>query len=56
MHIVSTMANHQFLELEKVLNENVMDVYAYLQYLDAKVRAEDAQHKFLQEMEKNKRK
>lgn len=55
MHIVSTMANHQFLELEKVLDCNVMDVYAYLQYLDAKVRAENAQMKYTQELNKRKK-
>lgn len=49
------MACHNFLQLEKVLNENVMDVYAYLQYLDAKVMAENAQMKFIAEMDKRKR-
>jgi hypothetical protein len=54
MHIVSTLANHQFLELEKVLDYNVFDVYAYLQYTDEKVRAENAQMKFTREMNKKK--
>lgn len=56
MHIVSGLANHQFLELERVLDYNVVDVYAYLQYTDEKVKAENAQHKFIEEMNKNKRK
>ena len=55
MHIVSTMASHSFLQLEKVLDENVMDIYAYLQYLEAKARAENAQMKFTQEMNKRKK-
>jgi len=33
----------------KVLDENVVDVMAYLQYVDAKVNAENAQTKFLNE-------
>lgn len=53
MHIVSSLANHEFLQLEKVLDYNVMDVYAYLQYSDEKIKAENAQMKFIQE--KNKR-
>jgi hypothetical protein len=38
--------------LEKVLDYNVMDVYAYLQYSDENVRAENAQMKFLHEKKK----
>ena len=49
---MSGLANHEFLNLEKVLDYNVMDVYAYLQYTDAKVRAENAQMKFMQEKTK----
>lgn len=56
MHIVSTMANHEFLKLDKVLEEKVIDVYAYLQYIDAKAEAERAQMKFHQEMNKIKNK
>ena len=54
MHIVSSLANHEFLQLEKVLDYNVMDVYAYLQYSDEKVRAEHAQMKFIEEKHKRK--
>lgn len=49
MHIVSTLANHEFLKLGEVLDTNVTDAFAYMQYTDAKVRAERAQTKFLQE-------
>lgn len=49
------MANHNFLQLERVLDENVMDIYAYLQYLDAKVKAENAQMKYTQELNKRKK-
>lgn len=55
MHIISTLSNHNFLQLGKVLDENVVDVYAYLQYLDAKVRAENAQMKFTSEMNKKRK-
>lgn len=55
MHIISTIASHNFLDLERVLNYNVMDVYAYLQYLEAKNKAESAQMKFTQEIEKRKK-
>lgn len=55
MHIVSTLANNEFLKMEEVLNQNVMDVYSYLQYIDAKVGAENAQHKFIMEMNKRKK-
>lgn len=54
MHTVSTLANHEYLKMEKVLDENVMDVFSYLQYIDEKVRAENAQQKFIMEMNKRK--
>mgnify|MGYP007022386445 CR=1 FL=1 len=56
MHIISTLSNHDFLRIEDVLNQNVEDVYAYLQYLDAKVRAENVQQKYINDLNKNKRK
>ena len=56
MHIVSSLANHQFLDLERVLDYNVQDVFAYLQYSDEKVRAEKAQTKFIQDMDKSRKK
>lgn len=49
MHIVSTLANHEYLKIDRILEEHVMDVYAYLQYIDAKAEAERAQMKFHQE-------
>ena len=55
MHIVSTLANHEFLRMEDVLNQTVTDVYAYLQYSDARARAENAQTKFTQEMNKRRK-
>lgn len=54
MHIVSQLANHEFLNLERVLDYNVMDVFAYLQYQDAKVMAEKQQMKFIQDMNRRK--
>ena len=56
MHIVSTMANHEFLKIDTVLEEKVIDVYAYLQYIDAKAEAERAQMKFHQEMNERRKK
>lgn len=56
MHIVSTLANHEFLKLDVVLEQNVMDVYAYLQYIDAKAEAERAQMKFHEERREKMRK
>lgn len=56
MHIVSTLANHEYLKIERILEEHVMDVYAYLQYIDAKAEAERAQMKFTQEMNERKKK
>lgn len=56
MHIVSTMANHEFLRMEEVLDKCVMDCYAYLQYVDAKAKAEKAQMKFTQEMNERRKK
>lgn len=55
MHIISSLANHEFLRLEEVLDNNVMDVYAYLQYMDAKSNAERAQMRFEQELNKRKK-
>ena len=55
MHIVSQLATHEFLRMEEVLSQNVVDVYSYLQYQDAKVKAENAQMKFTQEMHKRKK-
>jgi len=49
------MASHNFLQLEKVLDYNVMDVFAYLQYLEAKVSADNAQMKYSQELSKRKK-
>lgn len=43
---MSTMASDNFLDLDKVLDYNVYDVFTYLEYLDAKVRAEKAQIEF----------
>ena len=53
-HIVSTLANDNYLSLEKVLDENVQDCFAYLQYITAKNMAEQAQMEF--EMKNNKTK
>lgn len=55
MHIVSQLANHEFLRMEDVLNQTVTDVYAYLQYQDAKAHAENAQMRFVNEMNKRKK-
>lgn len=55
MNIVSILAGHNFLQLEKVLDQNVNDAFAFLQYLDMKGNAEVAQEKFINERNKRKR-
>lgn len=36
--------------MEKVLNQSVEDVFGHIGYLQSKVVAEEAQHKFLDEI------
>lgn len=55
MHVVSTLANHEFLNLERVLGYPVYDVFSYMQYSDARTRAENANMKFRQDMERRTR-
>ena len=55
MHIVSILAGDDYMKMEKVLGEPVMDVFSYLDYSDARARAEKSQHKFLSDLEKGKR-
>jgi hypothetical protein len=55
MHIVSQMANHEFLNLERVLDYNVMDVFSYLQYINAKANAENIQQKFTMDLNKKRK-
>ena len=56
MNVVSTLANHSFLKLGDVLDSDVEDVFAYLQYLSAKGNAEQAEQKFHMDLEKARRK
>ncbi len=56
MNTVSTLASHNFLDLEKVLDADVGDVFAYLCYLTAKNRAEMAEHRFQEDRIKAKHK
>lgn len=46
MNVISTLANHSFLQLGEVLDSDVGDVFAYLQYIHAKNIAERAEDKF----------
>lgn len=55
MHIVSMMANHNFLQMEQVLDSVVVDVLSYLQYMGDKSKAEEAQRKYAEEMSKKRR-
>jgi hypothetical protein len=52
---VNVLANGDFLKEEKILNELVVDVFSHLSYLNERNKAEEAQMKFLEEIEKNKR-
>jgi len=56
MNVVSTLSNHTFLKLGEVLDSEVADVFAYLQYLSAKNKAERAEEKFHMDLAKAKRK
>lgn len=55
MHIVSTLANHNLLQMERILDMSVEDTFSYLQYIDAKAKAESAQLKFERSMSKAKK-
>lgn len=55
-HMVSILANNDYLHMEKVLGENVQDCFSYLQYVAAKNDAEEAQLKFEDKLNKSKRK
>lgn len=53
MHIVSTLANDDFLKMETILDSNVGDVFSYLCYLTAKGQAEREQRKFVEKLKIN---
>lgn len=55
MHTVSTLANDDYLKLEKVLNENVQECFAYLDYVIAKANAEEAEYEFQMKMNNRKK-
>ena len=42
LHIVSTLANHRFLDMDKVLDQPIEDVFTYISYLQSKIVAEKA--------------
>lgn len=50
------MANHEFLKLEKVLDNTVVDVFSFLQYTTDRNKAELAQHRFQMEINNKKKK
>lgn len=54
--MVATLANNNYLQMEKVLGENVGDCFSYLQYVAAKAEAEEAQFKYEEKMNKARRK
>lgn len=56
MHTVSELAGGDYLKMDLILSEPVMDIFAYLQYMDAKVRAENVQQKYVLEMNSHKHK
>lgn len=53
MHIVSTVANDDFLKMEAILDANAGDIFSYLCYLTAKTRAEKEQRKFIEKLKLN---
>ena len=54
MHVVSTLAGHNFLRMETVLEQNVVDVFSYMTYMTAKMNAERAQEKFIEKIENSR--
>lgn len=54
--MVSTLANDDYLKLEKVLNENVQECFSYLDYIIAKSNAEEAEYEFQVKMNNRKKK
>ena len=54
MHVVSTLACHNFLKMEEVLEQNVVDVFSYMTYMQAKMQAERAQKKFLEQIQQSR--
>lgn len=54
MHVVSTLAGHNFLKMEQVLEQNVVDVFSYMTYMQAKLNAEHAQEKFLEQISQSR--
>ena len=54
MHVVSTLAGHNFLKMETVLEQNVVDVFSYMIYMTAKMNAERAQEKFIEQIESSR--
>lgn len=55
MIMLDTLANHKFLDLEKVLDTPIEDSFAYADYLAAKNIAEEAQFKFDEQIRKTKK-
>lgn len=54
MHVVSTLAGHNFLKMPLVLEQNVVDVFSYMTYMQAKSNAEAAQEKFLEQISQSR--
>ena len=54
-HLVSTLADHQFLKLESVLDQNIVDVLSYLSYMNAKANADKAQRDYLDKINAHRR-
>jgi hypothetical protein len=52
---VDSLANGEYLNYERVLNEQVKDVFTYLVYTNQKAMAEEAQYKFQESINKNRK-
>ena len=55
MHMVSTLANDDYLKLEKVLDENVQECFSYLDYIIAKSNAEEAEMEYQEKLRNRKK-
>lgn len=53
--MLDQLANHQFLDLERVLDTPIEDSFAYADFLSARNMAEEAQYNFDEQIRKSKK-
>lgn len=55
MHIVNVLSNNDILKENSILELSATDVLSHMLYLNAKSNAEEAQMKYTEELNKNRR-